>query len=98
MAVMQLAQDGLEGLTLGNVARNLGMSHTAMTKRYDDLDDLLCDLWVQVGQPQIDRILTWVFAEVERLSDPTSVSDSAAPASPLNPVPASGSTALRMSS
>ena len=77
MATTQLAQDGLEGLTLGNVARNLGMSHTAMTKRYDDLDDLLCDLWVNVGQPQIDRILTWVFAEVERLSDPTSVSESA---------------------
>ncbi|KGA12896.1 MAG: hypothetical protein GM46_0175 [actinobacterium acAcidi] len=76
MATTQLAQDGLEGLTLGNVARNLGMSHTAMTKRYDDLDDLLCDLWVHVGQPQIDRILTWVFAEVERLSDPTSVSQS----------------------
>jgi AcrR family transcriptional regulator len=70
MAMTQLAVDGLEGLTLGNVARNLGMSHTAMSKRYGQLDDLLCDLWTNIAVAQIDTILGWIAGEVKRINDP----------------------------
>ena len=68
-----MASDGFEGLTLGSVARNLGMSHTAMSKRYDDIDDLLCDLWHHVAVPQIDATFSWVAHELERIHDPDRV-------------------------
>jgi AcrR family transcriptional regulator len=73
-AAFQLANDGLEGLTLGNVARNLGMSHTAMTKRYDDLDDLLCDLWMHVAVAQLDAIVGWVNSQVAHINEPNNSS------------------------
>lgn len=69
MAAKNLADAGLEGLTLARVARSLGMSHTAMTNRYDQLDDLLVDLWVHVATPQIDRTLAWISNEVARIGD-----------------------------
>ena len=72
VAVTILAEDGLGELSLGRVARDLGVSHGVMSKRYGDLDDLLCDLWIHVGLAQIDRTLAWIFDEVERIGDPNS--------------------------
>lgn len=68
MATTILAEDGLGELSLGRVARDLGVSHSVMSKRYGELDDLLCDLWVHVGLPQIDRILAWILEVVQRFS------------------------------
>lgn len=72
MAVAILATDGVGELTLGRVARDLGVSHGVMSQRFGDLDDLLCDLWVHVAEPQIERTLAWIFDQVERIGDPES--------------------------
>lgn len=77
VAARILAEAGLEGLTLGGVARDLGMSHTAMSNRYEQLDDLLCDLWLHVASPQIDRTLAWISHEVARIGDPNNTSKAA---------------------
>lgn len=77
MAATILAEDGLGELSLGRVARELGVSHSVMTKRYDELDDLLCDLWVHVGLPQIDRLLEWIFDQVRWIGDRDPASASA---------------------
>lgn len=74
MAATNLAEEGIEGLTLGKVARDLGMSHTAMTHRYEHLDDLLCDLWEHFAVPQIDRTLAWISDEVAHFGDSDTVS------------------------
>jgi AcrR family transcriptional regulator len=59
-AVELLAERGFDDFSLWLVARSLGMSHTAMTHRYENVDDLLCDIWKTVGAVQVETMLLWV--------------------------------------
>ena len=75
MATGILAGEGVAGLTLGRVARSLGVSHNVLSSRYGELDDLLCDVWASVAVPQISLTLVWIFGLVARLGDRFTASD-----------------------
>lgn len=70
-----LADEGLGGLSLGRVARELDLSHNALSSRYGDLDDLLCDVWVHVAAPQIGSILVWILQLLALIGDESTASD-----------------------
>lgn len=69
MSLELLAERGLENFSLWLVARSLGMSHTAMTQRYEHLDDLLCDLWSTVGATQVEYMMRWVNSQLHDNTD-----------------------------
>ena len=68
-AVELLAERGFDDFSLWLVARSLGMSHTAMTHRYEDIDDLLCDLWKTVGTTQVESMVSWANDQLSASAD-----------------------------
>lgn len=64
-AVSMLARGGIAAISLAAVAREAELSHTALTIRFEDRDELLCDVWVNVAESHLERIVVWARAQID---------------------------------
>jgi AcrR family transcriptional regulator len=59
-ALAELIDHGPDGFTLRDVAKRVGLSHTAVYSRYDDRDELLADLWDRRSAADLARLVATV--------------------------------------
>lgn len=68
-AIAHLADRGVTGFTLSAIARAADLSHTAMTQRFADTDDLLCDVWTSSVGNELSAVMEWAAAHVDGHED-----------------------------
>jgi len=59
-ALVELIERGADGFTLRDVAKRVGLSHTAVYSRYDNRDELLADLWQRRSAADASRLVATV--------------------------------------